>query len=91
MAHYVSSSFKFYSSGVFDGEGCEEATTVNHATLLVGYDLTAEVPYLLLKNSWGKLWGDEGFYKLEIGPLLETNKGKCLVAGSPFNVIPILE
>jgi cysteine peptidase B len=56
----------------------------------VGYNLTAETPYLILKNSWGKLWGEEGFYKLEIGPLLETNKGKCLIAGTPFNVLPIL-
>lgn len=39
VAHYVSSAFKFYSTGVFDGEGCEEIDTVNHSSLLVGYDL----------------------------------------------------
>lgn len=53
--------------------------------------MKAEVPYLVLKNSWGTLWGDDGFYMMEIGPLLETNKGKCFVAGSPFNVLPIVE
>lgn len=90
VAHFVSSSFKFYSSGVFDGDGCEGANTVNHSSLLVGYDLQADVPYLLLKNSWGENWGEGGFFKLGIGPLLETSKGLCLVAGSPFNVIPVL-
>lgn len=63
---------------------------MNHSSLLVGYDLDADVPYLLLKNSWGKLWGEEGYYKLEIGELLTTNKGKCLVAGTPFNVMPFI-
>ena len=90
-AHYVSDQFKFYSSGVFDGEGCDNVDTVNHSVLVIGYDIEAEVPYLILKNSWGKLWGEDGYYKMEIGPLLYTNKGKCLVAGTPFNTIPVLE
>ena len=90
VAHYVSSAFKFYSNGVYDGEGCENIDTVNHSTLLVGYDIQDEVPYFILKNSWGELWGDNGYYKLEIGPLLLTNKGKCLVAGTPFNTIPVM-
>lgn len=91
VAHYVSPSFKFYQSGVYDGEGCEGAATVNHSSLLVGYDLSAKVPFLLLKNSWGEDWGEEGFYRMEIGPFLEKNKGRCLVAGTPFNIIPVLE
>ena len=45
---------------------------------------------MLFKNSWGELWGEKGFYKMEIGQLLTTNKGKCLVAGTPFNTMPIL-
>lgn len=91
VAHYVASDFKFYSNGIYDGEGCDGVDTVNHATLLVGYNLEDEVPHLILKNSWGALWGEDGFYKMELGPLLETNKGTCLVAGTPFNVIPILK
>ena len=48
VAHYVSSQFKFYSQGIFDGDGCEDVDTVNHATLLVGYNLEDEVPHLIL-------------------------------------------
>ena len=91
VAHYVSSQFKFYSSGIYDGDGCEDIKTVNHASLLVGYDLDSNPPYMLFKNSWGELWGESGYYKMKIGDLLYTNKGLCLVAGTPFNTIPILK
>ena len=70
VAQFVSSEFKFYAEGVYDGEGCENINTVNHSSLLVGYDLDAEVPYMLFKNSWGELWGENGYYKMEIGELL---------------------
>lgn len=53
VAHYVSDQFKFYSSGVYDGEGCDGIDTVNHSALVVGYNLMANPPYMLLKNSWG--------------------------------------
>ena len=91
VAHFASNEFKFYSKGIYNGDGCQKIKTVNHATLLVGYDLNADIPFMLFKNSWGKLWGDEGYYKMAIGDLLYTNKGLCLVAGTPFNTIPILE
>ena len=90
VAHYASSPFKFYSSGIYDGEGCSSTSLVNHTSLLVGYDLNHETPYMLFKNSWGELWGDKGYYKMEIGELLTTNKGHCLIAGTPFNVTPVI-
>jgi len=55
---------------------------------LVGYDLNAPVPYMLFKNGWGDLWGEQGFYKMKIGELSLKNKGVCQVAGTPFNVVP---
>ena len=90
VAHFVSNQFKFYSTGIYDGEGCEKNKTVNHATLLVGYDLDADVPYLVLKNSWGKMWGEDGFYRMAIGDLSLGARGTCLVAGSMFNIRPVI-
>lgn len=57
----------------------------NHAVLTVGYDLGAATPYWLIKNSWGQLWGQNGYIKVALkhdicgltnGPLLAVKKGK---------------
>lgn len=40
---------------------------LNHAVELVGYDLTADVPYYIAKNSWGKSFGINGYIHLAVG------------------------
>ena len=62
----------------------------NHSTLLVGYNLNYEIPYFILKNSWGSEWGKNGYFKLKIGKLEKQNKGICLLAKYKINSIPIL-
>ncbi len=89
VAQYVSEQFKFYSNGIFDGEGCN-STRANHTSLIVGYDLNDKNPYFLAKNSWGELWGDKGYYKILIGSIGTDQKGLCLLAATNFNVQPIL-
>lgn len=90
VAMYVSNEFKFYSEGVFNGEGCSGATKANHAALAVGYNLDTEIPYIVLKNSWGGNWGDKGFYKMAIGKISNSDHGICLMASTHFNVYPVM-
>lgn len=61
--------FKFYESGIYDGDECNWQKPVNHSALLVGYNLNAEVPYFILRNSWGKEWGENGYYRMAIGEI----------------------
>ncbi|XP_026136705.1 cathepsin O [Carassius auratus] len=39
----------------------------NHAVLITGYDTTGEVPYWIVRNSWGTSWGDNGYAYIRIG------------------------
>jgi hypothetical protein len=91
-AHYVSEAFKFYESGIFNGDGCENGTLqyVNHASVIVGYNLNHSTPYFVLRNSWADDWGEKGYYRMKIGDLTKYNKGICLIAGTPFMVFPYL-
>ncbi|CAJ1939258.1 unnamed protein product [Sphenostylis stenocarpa] len=54
-------AFQFYSGGVFDGR-C--GTELNHAVTAIGYDGDANGKYWLIRNSWGKQWGEGGYMKI---------------------------
>jgi len=38
-----------------------------HDVCIVGYDTTGEVPYWIVKNSWGSSWGEDGFFRIKMG------------------------
>jgi len=59
--------FQFYHKGVLDDASC--GTNLDHGVLLVGFDTdsASSKDYWLVKNSWGKSWGDQGFIKFVRG------------------------
>jgi len=74
-------TFRFYSHGIYDDPDCGKKT--NHAVLTVGYGTYNDTGYWIIKNSWGHLWGDDGYIKMAIkndrcgvtnGPLLAIKK-----------------
>jgi C1A family cysteine protease len=56
-----------YSEGIYDEDACAE-TEINHSVLMVGYGKDEEtgIEYFILKNSWGKDWGEKGYGRLRI-------------------------
>ena len=60
------SVFQQYTSGVFDSSAC--GTNTDHATLVVGYASDSDGEYWIMKNSWDKTWGEEGYMRVEIQP-----------------------
>lgn len=75
VAFEVVTGFRFYKRGVYTSTKCGNSPMdVNHAVLAVGYGVENGVPYWLIKNSWGADWGDNGYFKMEMG------KNMCGVA-----------
>ncbi|KAF1742748.1 hypothetical protein MXB_3552 [Myxobolus squamalis] len=56
--------YDFYDSGILDLPFCS-SENLTHAVLAVGYSLS-KIPYLLVKNSWGKNWGMDGYFKIRL-------------------------
>lgn len=74
--------FQQYSGGVIANDGsCGES--LDHAVLAVGYGSDAYAgDYILVKNSWGSSWGDNGFVKLGVN----SYSGACGCVDQPSHV-----
>ncbi|XP_010481519.1 PREDICTED: senescence-specific cysteine protease SAG12-like [Camelina sativa] len=68
--------FQFYSSGVFTGE-C--TTYLDHAVTAIGYgESTNGSKYWIIKNSWGKKWGESGYMRIQKD--VKAKEGLCGLA-----------
>ncbi|XP_066523113.1 cathepsin S, ortholog 1 [Hoplias malabaricus] len=72
-------SFHRYKSGIYNDPHCD-SRSVNHAVLLVGYGQEKGQDYWIIKNSWGKFWGESGFVRIA------RNKNQCGIAN--FAIFP---
>eukprot|EP00744_Colponema_vietnamica_P003520 GILI01005384.1.p1 GENE.GILI01005384.1~~GILI01005384.1.p1 ORF type:complete len:594 (+),score=97.15 GILI01005384.1:101-1882(+) len=55
--------------------------SVDHAVLIVGFDIAHDPPYWIVKNSWGPDWGEEGYVRIAKG----TNQ--CLITKNPSTAL----
>lgn len=56
-----------YLGGVIQYHCDGAPSMLNHAVQIVGYDMTAEIPHYIVRNSWGKDFGDRGYLYIAIG------------------------
>lgn len=62
----------YYDSGIIDVDEYEcDPEGMNHAVVLVGYGNEDGLDYWIVRNSWGKNWGEQGYFRIARG------KGTC--------------
>ncbi|XP_053573232.1 uncharacterized protein LOC128663097 [Bombina bombina] len=62
FAFGVHDDFFLYSGGIYDGE-C--SAHINHGMTIIGYGSSCGTDYWIIRNSWGKGWGEEGYAKIK--------------------------
>nr|AKO90287.1 cathepsin-like protein 1 [Tigriopus japonicus] len=77
----VQSGFSNYGGGVFDGcpSKFSSRRNVNHAVTVVGYGEENGVKYWIMRNSWGKQWGMNGYMKIKRGVNMCAIGHECTV------------
>lgn len=71
-------AFQLYESGIFTGS-C--GISLDHGVAAVGYGTENGVDYWIVRNSWGKSWGEEGYVRMERN--IAATEGKCGIAIEP--------
>lgn len=58
------SVFQFYDKGIMDSKRCGH--DLDHAVTAVGYGQQGEKEFLIVRNSWGADWGEDGYFRIAI-------------------------
>ena len=79
-------SFQMYQSGIYSDPDC--GFELDHGVLLIGYgyDKIYDMDYWIIKNSWSKSWGENGYIRIQRN--INDERGLCGIAMAPS--VPIV-
>eukprot|EP00978_Attheya_sp_CCMP212_P011411 scaffold28117_cov56-Attheya_sp.AAC.13 len=84
----AASDWGLYKEGIFTDDGSQSAD-INHGVALVGYGTDEELgeDYWLVRNSWGKSWGEDGYIRLRrTDPsILDNPDDDCILDVTPLD------
>ena len=55
--------FQLYKTGIITIPGND----VNHGVVAVGYGRENDLDFYKLRNSWGSIWGEDGYFRIQAG------------------------
>jgi len=67
-----STAFQMYTKGILDAKRC--GTNLDHAVTAVGYGNEGGKEFLIVRNSWGPDWGENGYFRIAID---QDGSGVC--------------
>ena len=78
VAIEVRQDFQLYKGGVYSNDDDSCGSALNHGVLAVGYNTQDEGGYVIVKNSWGADWGEQGYVRMALGA--GSSSGTCGIA-----------
>ncbi|KAJ8301667.1 hypothetical protein KUTeg_020654 [Tegillarca granosa] len=91
IAFEVYNDFMHYKGGIYSRSGLVDKYNpfeiTNHAVLLVGYgaDHDTGEKYWIVKNSWGELWGENGYFRIKRG------SDECAIESMAVQSFPMMK
>ena len=67
---------------MYDDVSCDSAE-LNHAVVIVGWGKENGVDFWIVRNSWGKHWGQSGYV------LIQRGVNKCGIESNAAYVVPV--
>ena len=86
--------FRFYSAACWRATHCQpdwdnSPNLINHAVVAVGfgYDKHLDLEYVVIKNSWGPQWGENGFARIAMqGGEMNAMRGLLIESVAPLKL-----